>query len=312
MTKRTLFIIIGLLVFLDVAALLIYLVSNSNRDGKSPLELTFDEDRIVLPADTIPSIVNEDRFDTIERKITYVSSDKIMVDGQSKGMLSSIRVKMAWPASINKSSSLTDLEHALIKKLLGVNTEVTNMQECVERLISTPRFVKPSTHYVAGQYSEPTGAPHHSHYNYRVFPMVGTASLLEMMVMIDSFDGTASHSEIKVVHYDRMHNKVLTINNIFNLSHSNDILALVNQGIEHLKTIKKNKTIHEIGFLPDEFLLGSKSVIFFMRDGLIASPGTGLYEVYVPNDDLISYFTEYYQELYNNDTQFKKYGFLPL
>ena len=38
MTKRTLFIIIGLLFFLDVAALIVYLVGNSNPDGKSPIE----------------------------------------------------------------------------------------------------------------------------------------------------------------------------------------------------------------------------------------------------------------------------------
>lgn len=309
MSKRTLFIIIGLLIFLDLAAFFIYFVGSSNRDGKSPLDFSIgNEERVVQIADTIPSVINEDRFDTIVKMSSFVSQDKIMAVDQEKGMLSSIKLKFVWPKLINKSESLSDLDHALMKKLTG--TSYSSVQECIDKLLLHPRFVRNSNRYTPLEYIDEIEGPHHSKDTYRVFPKVGTAYLLEMEVLIEHYDGLSSHREMKVVHYDRMHNKVLNMEDIFDLSHSEDILALVNQGIEHLKTIKKNKTIHEIKFMPQEFLLGSKSVIFYMGDGTIANDGTGLYEVYVSNESLKPYFTDYYNELLNNDTSFKDYDYI--
>lgn len=309
MSKRTLFIVIGLLVFLDLAAFFIYFVGSSNRDGKSPLDFTVgNEEKVVQMADTIPSVINEDRFDTIVKMASFVSQDKILAGDKERSMLSSIKLKFVWPVLINKSEELGDLEHALMKKLSDAS--YSNVKECVDKLLLHPRFVKNSTRYSPMEYVDVIEGPHHSKDTYRVFPKVGTAYLLEMEVLMENFDGLVSHREMKVVHYDRMHNKVLNIEDIFNLSYSEEILALVNQGIEQLKMTKKNKTIHEIKFLPQEFLLGSKSVIFYMADGTIANEGTGLYEVYVSNDSLRPYFTDYYNELLNNDTSFKDYGFI--
>ena len=51
MTKRTLLIIIGLLVLLDVAAIIIYLAGTKNHDGKSPLDFTIDRSNVVTSAE---------------------------------------------------------------------------------------------------------------------------------------------------------------------------------------------------------------------------------------------------------------------
>ena len=305
MSKRTLFIIIGLLIFLDVASFLIYFVSNSNRDGKSPLDFSFGDTVAVKIADTIPDVLIEDKFDTISHSVTYASQDLIDDGGVKKHMISTINLKFVWPASINGRNHFHELEKALMHKL--ESRDFVTLQECIDTLLLHPRFVKPTKSFTRVDHAEQIASSVQSTHNYYVYPYFRTTYLLEMVVLVEHSSGLSTKREMKIVHYDRMHNKVIQMEEIFDLSKSNEILALVNQGIENLKTKKKNKTIHEISVLPREFLLGSKSVYFYMPDGLIADPGTGAYEVYVSNNDLKPYFTEFYNELLNNDDKFQYY-----
>lgn len=310
MSKRTLYIIIGLLLFLDVAAFLIYIVGNSNRDGKSPINFALNDSSAVEQADTIPDVVLEDRFDTISRSVTYVSHEKIMVGNEGKRMFATVKLKLVWPVSINNRKDLGKLEKALMKKMVGSGV-FGSIEECVDTLLLHPKFVMPSDNYVTTVVDSDTAlGSNHTRFCCRVFPYLGTNFLLEMAVLIERFDGRMKHREMKVVHYDRLHHKVLGLDDIFNYSKREDILSLVNQSIEELKLRKKNKSIHEIYYIPHDFLLGSKSVIFYMGDGIIASAGSGMYEVPVRNSKLTPYFTDYYNELLNNDSHFKSYGFL--
>jgi len=309
MSKRTLYIIICLLLLLDVAAFVIYILGNSNRDGKSPIEMRMRDSIDVEMADTIPDALVEDRFDTISREVNYVSLDKVSDGVEEKRMSTTIKLKLVWPESINHNSSLKQLESALMEKLLGRAYETVD--QAIDSLISHPKFVQYSSNFskVESSLVEEKGN-HHTKQLYRVFPYFRTHYLMEFYVLIEKYDGHKRRRKVGVVHYDRLHNKVISMDEIFDLSHSKDILALVNQNIERVKIDKKNNKIHETSTLPMEFLLGTKSVIFYLPDGAIAPIGTGVYEVSVRNADLMEYFTSYYNELLNNDSLFSSYGFL--
>lgn len=309
MTKRTLYIIIGLLLLLDIAAILIYLAGNTNRDGKSAIDFTRDESTPVVVADTIPDRLSEDRFDTIARNGNFVSEQMVLDDDKEKRMTCTVQFKVVWPQSINGKNKLKDLEEIIIKTMLGKNYNSIN--EAITSTIENPEFTKPSRKFISVDKSMfgDTGA-HHSMQLYRAFPYFRTNFLLEYVILVEKYDGHNMHRSMSVVHYDRLHHQVIDMNDIFNFTHKDEILALVNQSIEKLKADKKNDLIHETTFIPSEFLLGTKSVIFYLPDGRIAPAGTGLYEVHVKNERLMPYFTSFYSELLNNDSHFDSYGFL--
>lgn len=309
MTKRTLYIIICLLLFLDAAAIFIYIVSNTNRDGKNPIEFSLGSDSLPAEmADTLPDYIIADRFDTIERKASFVSLDKVSNGKDSKRMTCSVKFKLMWPKSINNHTNVRTLETELMEKMLG--RVFPSIKDAMEYVLENPSFVKRSTSFsrVSGDF-EGTDF-NNSMQHYRVFPYISTNYLLEMVVLVEKFDGHKLMREMGVVHFDRVHNKLITIDKIFDLSQSNEILALVNQNIERVKVEKMNNLIHETSVLPMEFLLGRKSVIFYLPDGTIAPVGSGLYEVSVPNADLSPYFTDFYNELIVNDSHFTTYGFM--
>lgn len=309
MTKRTLFIIIGLLLLLDLAAIIIYLAGTKNRDGKSPLDFTIDKNNEVAFADTIPSTMAVDEFDTIQSSVNFLSTDKVLDGKEQKRMSATVMFKIIWPKEINHKRQIMELENALMTKVAGKT--YPDVKQMVKDLSENPRFVKPSTHFtrVNHDFSSSKGASHTTR-RYMVFPYFSTHYRLEMVVMVDEFDGGKSKREMNVVHYDRLHGKVVTVDQIFDMSQTDEIVALINQSIEGMKIDRNNDKLHETTTLPRDFLLGTKSVIFCIPDGTIAPTGTGLYEVKVSNRDLKPYFTDLYNEILNNDSQFVSYKFL--
>lgn len=306
MTKRTLYIIICLLLFLDASAIFIYIVGNSNRDGKSAIDFSRDKSIPAEVADTIPDRLIEDRYDTITRSASFVATDVVADNG--KRMTCDVKFKLVWPKSVNNNTELKVIEDAIMERLFGKT--YFNINEAINTTMANPEFAKPSNQFVIvtdknGQDS----SSNHTKQLYRAFPYFRTSYLLEYVILIEKYQGDKATRIMNVVHYDRLHNKIINIDRIFDMKHSNEILALVNQKIEALKLTKKND-IHETPVLPTEFLLGTKSVIFYMPDGVIAPPGTGLYEVSVHNSDLTPYFTSFYNELLNNESHFDSYGFL--
>ena len=147
MTKRTLYIIIGLLLLLDIAAILIYLAGNTNRDGKSAIDFTRDESTPVVIADTIPDRLSEDRFDTIARNGNFVSEQMVLDDDKEKRMTCTVQFKVVWPQSINGKNKLKDLEESIIKTMLGKNYNSIN--EAITSTIENPEFTKPSSKFIS-------------------------------------------------------------------------------------------------------------------------------------------------------------------
>ena len=310
MTKRTLYIIIALLFFLDIAAFIVYFLGNSNSDGKSPIEYVLRDSVAREMADTIPDNVVKDKFDTIAHDISFLSFDRMKVEGNMVPMTSKIKIKFVWPLSINNFDKLDDLHHELLSRISMTNRN--SLDNTLDYLLNHPEFARPSTNFTRTSSVDNMDEINHTKQFYRVFPYISTNYLLEMVVLVEKFDGAALTRNMNIVHYDRVHHNVISIDKIFDMSHIDDILALVNQGIESEKLSGNHDNWHEVNVLPTEFLLGRKSVVFYFADGAMAPRGTGLHEISVPNAELEPYFTSYYSEMLANDTHFVSYQFLTL
>ena len=310
MTKRTLLIIIGLLVLLDSAAFFVYLIGNSNSDGKSPIENVF-RDSVATVADTIPSTFIEDKFDTITRNESFLSLDKMKVGNEFKSMKCMMKIKLIWPVAVNNNNDLSSLHRELLSRITSTSSD--DVKEALDQLFEKPEFAHESTRFVAtGDDSDFAPEINKTMQQYRIFPYISTNYLLEMVVLAEKHNGSSLSRYMNIVHYDRVHHNVISIDKIFDLSKSDDILALVNQRIEAEKMSGTHDNWHETNILPTEFLLGRKSVVFYLPDGSIAPRGTGLHEISVSNEDLEPYFTSYYSELLANDTNFVTYDFITL
>ncbi|MBR5639806.1 MAG: hypothetical protein IKW83_08595 [Muribaculaceae bacterium] len=299
MTKRTLLIIIGLLVLLDVAAIIIYMSDHKTRDGKSPLDFTIEKSNEVTKADTIPSKTSPDKFETIEDTVNYISDDKVEDGGEMKRMTAAVIVKLVWPKEINDTTYFPELQNALMTKLTGKT--YINVKQMVADLTGHPKFVKPTTHgkLTYKDFSSSRGASHTTRC-YTVQPHFNTYSRLEMMVVIETFDGGKESRTFSIVHYDREKGKIITLDQVFDKSSTSDVVALINQGIES-KMIKENVNMHEVDSIPKEFILGDKYVFFYVEQN------SNYYEIRVRNEELNPFFTEYYQTLIINDTKLVRY-----
>ena len=299
MTKRTLLIIIGLLALLDVAAIIIYLSGTKNHDGKSPLDFTIDKTNEVTPADTIPGRASLDDFETFQDTVNFISTDKVMDNGEKKRMSATVIVKIVWPKEINRKSQFLELQNALMTKLTGKT--YPNVKKMIADLTSHPKFVKPTTHYtvINKDFSASHGASHTTR-RYTVQPHFGTHFRLEMMVVTEILDGGKESRNFSIVHYNRQNGKIISNDEIFNKASTNDILSLINQSIEQ-KIIRENVNMHELTSMPHNFVLGEKYVIFYVEQG------SKRHEVKVRNDDLRPYFTDYYNDLIINDTKLVAY-----
>ncbi|MBQ5466236.1 MAG: hypothetical protein IIT60_03185, partial [Muribaculaceae bacterium] len=201
------------------------------------------------------------------------------------------------------------------KELLSriTSTSSDDVKEALDQLLEKPEFAQESTKFVAsGDGSDFAPEINKTMQQYRIFPYISTNYLLEMVVLVEKHNGSSLSRYMNIVHYDRVHHNVISIDKIFDLSHSDDILALVNQRIEAEKMSGTHDNWRETAILPTEFLLGRKSVVFYLPDGAIAPRGTGLHEISVSNEDLEPYFTSFYSELLANDTNFVTYDFITL
>lgn len=299
MTKRTLLIIIGLLVLLDVAAIIIYLAGTKNHDGKSPLDFTIDKSNEVTHADTIPDKASRDDFETIKDTVNFISTDKVQDGGEMKRMTSTVIIDLSWPKTVNGKTQFPELQNELMKKLTGKT--YISVKQMVTDLITHPKFIKPTTHstVINKDFSASRGASQHTQ-SFTMRPHAGSHYRLEIWIENKTFNGGSESSSLSIVHYDRQKGEVITINKIFDNASSREIRELVNQGIES-KIIKENVDMREVESIPSNFVLGKDYTTFYVEQG------GKRYEVKVSNNDLNPYFTDYYKELILNDTKLIMY-----
>jgi len=299
MTKRTLFIIIGLLVLLNIAAIIIYL-SAPNHEGKSPLDLSLEKSNEFAPNDSSYTSPSVDEFVNYNETVNYLSTDKVQDGNEKKRMSATVIVKLVWPKEINHSTQFMELENALMTKLTGKT--YSDVKTMVKELTGKPKFVKPTTRYtlVNANYSTSHGVSHTTR-SYTVKPHFSTHYRLEMEVIADIFDGHNTTRNYGIVHYDRMNGRIINKDDIFNSSATDNVVALINQSIMNMRMDNYNNDISEISSIPQEFVLGEKSVFFYVKEG------SKVYNVSVSNKSLNPYFTELYRKMLSYDTPLVTY-----
>ena len=311
LTKRNLFILIGLLVLLDLASFFVYFMSHINRDGKNPIEYVMEKaDSVSFEMDSVPAEFVVDKFDTIARIENYVSKNQMQVGATNKPMTCSVKIKMVCPKSINGNSNLDDLYTELMRHVSS--NAPSNVNDAVEWLLDNPEFAQPSSSYTVSTAVNPIDSLRYTMQRYRVFPYISTHYLLEMVVLVEKLSGKKLSRDMNIVHYNRVENEVIGFNQIFNASKENAILALINRNIAKEKKTGSHPNWHEALALPSEFLLGKKSVIFYFADGDIAPRGTGLHEISVSNQELEPFFTDFYKDVLKNDGHLVAYSFISI
>lgn len=311
LTKRNLFILIGLLVLLDLASFFVYFMSHINRDGKNPIEYVMEKtDTASVEMDSVPAEFVADKFDTIARIENYVSKNLMQVGATNKPMTCSVKIKFVCPKSINDNSNLDDLYKELMRQVSS--NAPSNVNDAVEWLLNNPEFAQPSSSYTVSSAVNPIDSLRYTMQRYRVFPYISTHYLLEMVVLVEKLSGKKLSREMNIVHYNRVENEVIGFNQIFNASKENAILALINRSIAKEKKTGNHPNWHEALALPSEFLLGKKSVIFYFADGDIAPRGTGLHQISVSNQELDPFFTDFYKDVLKNDGHLIAYNFVSI
>ena len=313
LTKRNLFILIGLLVLLDMASFFVYFMSHINRDGKNPIEYVIERaDTASVARDTVQAEFGADKFDTIAVAENYVTKNLMQVGASNKPMMCSVKIKFVCPKSINGYTNLNDLYKELMCQVSP--NAPSNVNDAVQWLLKNPEFAQPASGYTvtSAVNLNPVDSLRYTMQCYRVFPYISTHYLLEMVVLIEKLSGKKLSRDMNIVHYNRVENEVIGFNGIFNASKWSDILALINRNIAKGKKTGNHPNWHEALALPSEFLLGKKSVIFYFADGDIAPRGTGLHEISVSNQELEPFFTDFYKEVLKNDDHLVAYNFISI
>lgn len=312
LTKRNLLIIIGLLFLLDLAAFFVYIISHTNRDGKSPIEFVLPTDTVQfdIKEDTVPETLVADEFDTIARSENFVSKDVVPKAGKLRPLTCSVKMKFVWPKSINDEKNLDNLHEELIKRISPMAP--SNVNDAVEWILDNPEFAQPCSNFVTASTVNSMDSICHTMQQYRIFPYVSTHYILEMVVLVEKLSGKSLSRKMNIVHYDRVHNKVVDIDQIFDISKEDSILGVINRNIALEKKKGNHANWHLASSMPTDFLLGNNSVVFLFSNGEIAPWNAGLHQVTVPNEELMPFFTTFYTDVLKKDNHFIAYKFISL
>lgn len=305
--KRTLFTIIAVLVVLDLAALMWYLIGTLNSDGRHADLFERTDSAATEMADTVADNTVDDHFRIISDTTHFIATGADL-EGTGKRQASTMCIKLKWPVDINGNDNLQELEDALINAAFGQS--YNNVNEAIAAMKKDPKFSYPVSEFTRVARQPDTTRTSATKFMLRAFPYISTDKLLEYIVLQETRTGSHVRRKMLVVHYDRVKHNVFTAQDVLNFAKQDSILALVNQRIEGIAIETADARLHETANVPLQFLLGRKSVIFYFPDGAIAPLGTGVKEVAVSNQDIKPYFTDFYRQMLYNDAHLKAYPFL--
>ncbi len=294
LTKQNLVIIVWVLVVMNVAAAVWFTVGIVNSDGK----FRFFEGDSVQMADTLADLSLPDDYQMISDHAYHVSEQ---ATGNVYTCITFVRAK--WPVSINGSSGVGELKEALIAKLFG--RPYSDMKEALDSVLSQPQFnIRTTTFRRVDDRPTSIGNLGAEHY-YRCFPHCTSDRLLEYKIVRNDYDGTVASHKAGFVHYDRLHQQIITIDMILNLNSQSQVTSLINERIEHF-IHDEHMNLHRALTLPQEFYLGASGIVFVFPEGSIAPTESGVIEIKVDYDKLTPYLTDYYKELLENNANYKE------
>lgn len=309
-SRRTLIIIIALLVIADIVAGLWYLSLRAEVNGESHELWDSPSTEEAVAADTVSLRSAPDTFAIIRRAAFYASDRPSIAGDQNSYYTCHRRLALRWPTSVNGSAAPESLQRALIRFLTPSST--TDLETAIGDWLREARFTTAS----AVEYHRSESQPHIvSGYAYTdnllIYPHSTSQRLLVMKIDRSVNSGTMTTSTSAYVHYDRLRHYVLNTTDIFDQTKENALVTLINEKITALNA-SKSITLEQASRVPAHFCCGRTGIMFEFAPGDIAAVGEGAIEVVVPYKQLGPVLTKPFKDLLNDNDGYWDYKRLTL
>ena len=294
MTRRTLLIIIALLVIVDIAAAFWYLAAKIEASGESRDLWEIESDSIAELADTMVVVSVPDTFRLEESHAYYMSATPAVRGDRFSHYACIKQVKKRWPESVNGHADLSALERVLTLAMTG---NASSLHVGLQSWLRQPQFTVGS---VADVLRVDTLPRQQDLYTYResilVYPVLTSSRLLVMEVdRIVSNAGDVSQVST-FIHYDRMRHAVLKRGDILSSVQENALLAMINAKIT-VDNEKRQQQWELSSHLPSAFYAQRDGIVFLFQAGDIAPVAEGDIQVKLSYKEVEGALTPKFREL---------------
>lgn len=309
MTKRTLVIIIALLVIMNIIAALWYVSLRIEKSGDS-YDIWQSGDTTVTMADTLSGASVPDSFQVMQYHAFFVSREPVVRDDFNSYYTCVKTIKVRWPISVNGNDSIRGLEDALLTTLFG--NDNSNVTSASLRWVKQPRF----TVSAPIDYKEIDTKPKLvGHYAYQeqllTYPILTSLRLLVMQTDHVVRNGENTHKTSKYVHYDRVRQALLSRNDIFESNHESQLLGMINEKIGRLNQTKRLNIAHATRVSSDYYAQRT-GIIFEYPAGEIAPLAEGTIQILLEYPNLGPALTRSYKNLLRLNDGYWKYKSLEI
>lgn len=295
MTKRSLYIIIAILLVMDMAAGFWYLAGHFNSDGHG-MELFSGEDQ-VTDADTLGGDTQPDRYHTIDLFRYYVST-KPAVAGNALSYYSCVkRFKGRIPTNVNGSNDLSDLLSELNHLAFGNRDNA--IENSANAFLAKPTF---TTNAAVG-YKRLSSQPEvREGYGYvesvKIYPAFASSNFLVMAVDRQLYDGHAKSEQLQFVTYTRTAHHLMGFNQMFDQSRHEALLQAINRRIAY-RNREGGHNFRKAQSLCQNLMIRRNGITFVYAPQQLASDAV---QVFVPYKDLKPAFTSEMASLVATDS----------
>lgn len=297
MTKRTLVIIIALLVVVDIAAALWYLSLRIEASGESR-DLWQSGDTTATVADTLTTESIPDTFDLKEFKAYYVSRTPSVIGNEDSYYTCIKRVKARWPLSINGNDSLPALKQTILDIMFG-NQRYNDLKQGAERWIHAPQFAIASLTDYKPSSKQPKVVQGYAYTEQLLaYPLLTSLRLLVIEVDHRTTNGTSRAVTSRYLHYDRVKQRVIERKNILDAEQEPALLKLINEKIERLNQDKRLQ-LERAAKVANDFHATRAGIVFDYPAGEIAPVSEGIIEVLINYPLLSPVLTQEFKNLLN-------------
>ena len=311
MTKRTLLIIIALLVIVDIVAAFWYLSARLEASGAGfDIFNMTDDNRTVTVADTIIESTLPDTFVVMEKRAYFISTSLAVKSNPQSHFTSAKHVKVRWPQSVNGNDNITVFHKALLDKMFGFGTSDINL--AINQAMSKPTF---NSAYPMGYRTlaspPPTQPTYSNTQTMLVYPLMTSFRLLVMAIDDKQYNGIETQHTMRFVHYDRNQHVVITANDVFITGSQQALLGMINSKINALNA-EKNLKLSHASQVPAEFSAQRKGIIFHFPAGTLNVANEGETEIFIDYSTLQPVFTPSFKQLVKDNGGYWDYKRLTL
>ena len=305
MSKRSLIIVIILLLVADLVATFWYLGARVESEGHSS-DLFERHDSTALAADTSVVVSSlPDTFQVSEHHAYHRSVRPVSTHEAAHYYTSVARIKLRWPVSVNGNDELADLEQALTRAAFGTN--YVNIRSAIGSELAVPQFNTMADIDFKQVEQMPDYRNEYGHAVVTlVYPLLTSFRLLVMEIDVFEFNGVSERHSSNYVHYDRFNQRVLGRGDVFLAANDPDILNLINRKITALNG-ERNLNLLSASKVPNRFCCKRTGILFEFPDGELTDTKRGPINVLVPYDELTPHLTKAFKQLLSTNGGYWNY-----